>query len=76
MTFYKLYYFNARGAVEPIRMLFAQAGVKYEDIRFEREDWASKFKPGSYVTHKSVHDIYSSIYLVRSVYLAGHFVHF
>ena len=46
MTFYKLYYFNARGAVEPIRMLFAQAGVKYEDIRFEREDWASKFKPG------------------------------
>jgi len=50
MASYKLYYFNARGAVEPIRIMFAQAGVKYEDIRFEGEDWKNNFKPGT--SHK------------------------
>ena len=39
MPAYKLYYFNARGFAELIRLLFAQAGVEYEDIRFEREQW-------------------------------------
>lgn len=35
MPTYKLSYFNARGAAEPIRFIFAQAGVSYEDIRVE-----------------------------------------
>ncbi|XP_065898847.1 glutathione S-transferase-like [Dysidea avara] len=44
MPSYKLYYFNARGAAEPIRIIFAQAEVKYEDFRFEPEDWGKKYK--------------------------------
>ncbi|XP_065898846.1 hematopoietic prostaglandin D synthase-like [Dysidea avara] len=44
MPSYKLYYFNAKGAAEPIRLIFAQAGVKYEDFRFEGEDWGKKYK--------------------------------
>ena len=46
MASYKLYYFNARGATEPIRIIFAQAGVNYEDIRFEGDEWTNKYKPG------------------------------
>jgi len=46
MSSYKLYYFNVRGGGEPIRIIFAQAGVKYEDIRFEREEWAKEYKQG------------------------------
>ena len=46
MSTYKLYYFNARGTAEPSRIIFAQAGVKYEDIRFdyEGEQWAKEYK--------------------------------
>jgi len=30
----KLTYFNARGVIEPTRIMLAIAGVKYEDFRF------------------------------------------
>ena len=43
-TAYKLYYFNARGAAEPIRIIFAQAGVEYQDFRMESEQWAKEYK--------------------------------
>ena len=46
MSTYKLHYFNARGGAEAIRIIFAQAGVKYEDVRFEGEQWAKEYKPG------------------------------
>ena len=46
MSTYKLYYFNARGSVETIRIIFAQAGVKYEDVRFVGEQWAKEYKEG------------------------------
>ena len=55
MPSYKLYYFNAKGAGEPIRIIFAQAGVKYEDFRFEGEDWGKKYKAGTIqLRHKFV----------------------
>jgi len=41
---YKLTYFNGRGRAEFSRLIFAQAGVKYEDVRIERAAWA-ELKP-------------------------------
>jgi len=45
MPTYKLYYFTARGAAETIRFIFAQAGVQYEDVRFDFETTWPEFKP-------------------------------
>ncbi|XP_070545483.1 S-crystallin 4-like [Ptychodera flava] len=42
MPTYKLKYFKERGLVEPSRLVFAAAGVEYEDIRFDREQWQSE----------------------------------
>jgi len=39
MAEYKLTYFNSRGLAEPIRWIFAVAGVQYEDVRVEKEQW-------------------------------------
>ena len=41
---YKLYYFESRGRAEPSRIILACAGVKYEDVRYTKEQWA-EFKP-------------------------------
>jgi glutathione S-transferase len=41
MSTYKLYYFNGRGRAEVSRLIFAAAGEKYEDIRYERDEWPS-----------------------------------
>jgi len=41
MPSYKLYYFNVKGRAEPSRLLFAYAGVEYEDVRVESKDWPS-----------------------------------
>ncbi|XP_074646002.1 uncharacterized protein LOC141902256 [Tubulanus polymorphus] len=50
MPKYTLKYFNARGLAEISRLLFAQAGVEYEDVRYtlaieDAEGWA-KIKAG------------------------------
>ncbi|XP_072038015.1 hematopoietic prostaglandin D synthase-like [Amphiura filiformis] len=39
MPSYKLTYFNGRGRGENARMMFAAAGVPYEDNRIEFKDW-------------------------------------
>ncbi|CDW89684.1 glutathione s- [Stylonychia lemnae] len=35
----KLYYFNAYGRAEPLRMLLNHAKVSYEDIRIDKPEW-------------------------------------
>ncbi|XP_064618073.1 glutathione S-transferase-like [Liolophura sinensis] len=42
MPVYKLYYFNARARAEGIRWLLSLAGVEFEDIRIDRNDWPTK----------------------------------
>uniref|UniRef100_A0A0R3RR90 Glutathione S-transferase 1 n=1 Tax=Elaeophora elaphi TaxID=1147741 RepID=A0A0R3RR90_9BILA len=44
MPSYKLYYFDMMGRAEIIRLIFAQAGVPYEDVRIQQEDWPTKYK--------------------------------
>ena len=39
MSTYKLYYFNGRGRAEVARLIFAAAGQKYVDIRWEHNEW-------------------------------------
>jgi glutathione S-transferase len=39
MSTYKLYYFNGRGRAETSRLIFAAAGQKYEDIRYQHDQW-------------------------------------
>jgi len=36
---YKLIYFNGRGRAEPSRLIFAYAGVHYDDHRMEGAEW-------------------------------------
>ena len=42
MTNIKLHYFNAKGRAEAARWIMEYAGVKYQDIRFEWEEWPEK----------------------------------
>ena len=39
MSTYKLTYFPVRARAEVIRFVFAQAEVKYEDVRIKQETW-------------------------------------
>ena len=39
-TIYSLHYFNGRGRAEIIRLIFAQAGQKFEDLRHNTDEWA------------------------------------
>ena len=43
-TIYSLHYFDGRGRAETTRLVFAQAGQKFEDLRHTHEEWA-KLKP-------------------------------
>ena len=81
MPNYKLYYFNGRGAAEVIRLVFAQAGVEYEDVRltWDGSQWA-EFKPKTPYGVMPVLDIDGKVvggsmpitrYLARQFGLAG-----
>ena len=44
MSSYKLSYFDIRGKAEIIRLIFAQTGVEYEDIRIGQDEWRDQLK--------------------------------
>ncbi|CAF0804899.1 unnamed protein product [Rotaria sordida] len=41
MSIYKLFYFNLRARAEISRLIFAAAGQKFQDVRYERNEWLS-----------------------------------
>jgi len=47
MVHYRLIYFNSRGRGEPIRYLFALAGVEYEDVRLDHGEKWQTMKPNT-----------------------------
>ena len=73
---YKLTYFNSRGAAEVARLLFAVAGVEYEDKRVTSEEWA-EMKDSMYVCLSIYHFffVYPSIiqFKLKILYLAQTF---
>lgn len=48
MARYKLTYFPIRGRGECIRMVFAAAGVEFENVRLNPEEWFTKLKQCEY----------------------------
>ena len=52
MVQYKLTYFNFRGRGEIVRLVFAAAGVAYEDKRVEVSDWPALKTSGCENQHK------------------------
>ena len=52
MTSYKLYYFNLKGRAEVIRIMFAYAGVEFQDIRIPFIEWPNK-KDSEYSSMRS-----------------------
>nr|AYN44507.1 glutathione S-transferase S13 [Brachionus rotundiformis] len=44
MSLYKLTYFNGRGRAELARLIFAAAGVSFEDETFPFSEWPGNFK--------------------------------
>ena len=46
MSKIRLIYFNARGRAELSRLILAQAGQEYEDVRISKDEWPA-MKPGN-----------------------------
>jgi hypothetical protein len=42
MSTYKLHYFNGYGRAVISRLIFAAAGQKFEDIRYQHNGWLSQ----------------------------------
>jgi len=58
---YKLTFLNGRGRAELSRLIFAAAGVQYEDVRLERAEWA-----------RMKHSQFYALYQLIVVYFQSH----
>ena len=54
MPKYKLTYFPLRGRAESIRIVFAVAGVEFEDNRIDPKEWFTELKHGEYCKYDVV----------------------
>ena len=74
MPRYKLIYFDFKGRGEPIRLMFAAAGVKYEDCRVTGEEYmelkCSKFLIETFI--ENVGSICTNFYLSAILRPASH----
>jgi glutathione S-transferase len=67
---YKLVYFNFRGRGEVDRLVFAAAGQKFEDHRFDPSVWKSEYKaksPLGAVPWLEIHENGKVTYLAQSI---------
>lgn len=72
MALYKLYYFNLRARGEVVRLVFAAAGQKFEDHRFEFSEWPQyKSKaPFGQTPWLEIHEANRVAYLSQSTAIA------
>ena len=55
MPQYKLIYYNVKGYAEVSRLLFAYAGVDYEDVRLkDRDDFINNWQSSEYTKSADV----------------------
>ena len=54
MPSYKLIYFPIRGRAESIRMVFAVAGVQFENVRINPQEWFTSLKQCEYYNSLAV----------------------
>ena len=62
----KLTYFNAKGRAELARLVLAQAGAEYDDVRIEEEEWPSH-KPSKPFQSSNVYKAVKTITNIQSV---------
>lgn len=68
MSTYKLHYFNGRARAEVSRLIFAAAGQKFEDIRYEQSEWPA-LKPRMPLGQMAVLE-FNGIHLPQSLTIA------
>lgn len=62
MSSYKLTYFDIRGKAEIIRLILAQVGVEYEDIRIGQDEWREHLKQSNCLFHHDGFDHSRGVY--------------
>ncbi len=53
MPSYKLDYFNMKGRAELARLILAYAGIEFEDVRYERDEWLQHKPSNTQISIKS-----------------------
>lgn len=73
MPKFVLHYFDARGRGEPARLLFAVAGIPFQDRRVSQEEWPA-IKPSMFIACFVERFVfYFELSIRRSLVIAGFF---